>query len=89
MQDNICQHEMWFAGVLDEYSFGYVNCRCLDCGFKQVINIEEADRNKLVTVNEKFNSFKPVSFEMAQETYQKYKEENPFSAKMMIKRKYR
>ena len=89
MQDNECQHEMWFAGVLDVYRFGDVNCRCLDCGFKKVVSIEAADVSTLVTVNRKLNDFKPITFEMAKESYQKLKREYPYSAKLLIKSKYR
>ena len=89
MQDDICQHEIVFGGVIDPTACSVVKCKCLDCGFEQVVKIEDLDLSKTVTVNKKFNEFKPVSYEMAQKCYQEMKKINQFRANILIMRKYR
>ena len=88
MQNIECQHEIWFAGVLDTQYALTGRCRCLDCGFEKVVSIHKVGRENIVTVNEKFNDFKPVTFERAQQVYKEYKKENIITAKLRIRKKY-
>ena len=87
MQNNDCQHEFWFAGVMDVFT-DFCSCKCLDCGFKKVISIQEIRRENVVTVNKNLNDFKPVTFERAQQVYKEYKKENIVTAKSRVRRKF-
>jgi hypothetical protein len=88
MQDNDCQHEIWYAGVIDTQYALTGRCKCLDCGFEKVVSISEIGRENVVTVNEKLNTFKPVTFERVQQVYNEFKNENKITAKLRIRRKY-
>ena len=87
MQNIECQHEMWYAGVLDNYTLDS-KCKCLDCGFEKVISITGVGREHVVTVNKYLNNFKPVTFERVQKTYKEFKEERAATAKLRIRKKY-
>ena len=87
MQDKKCQHEMWFAGVLDGLT-DVSQCKCLDCGFEKVISIQSIGRENIVSVNKHYNEFNPVTFERAQKAYKELKKVNPVSAKIRIRKKY-
>ena len=87
MQNIECQHEIWFAGVLDNFTENS-NCKCLDCGYEKVISITDVGRENVVTVNKYLNNFKPVTFERVQKTYKEFKEERAATAKLRIRKKY-
>ena len=87
MQNNDCQHEIWFAGVLDNFTENS-KCKCLDCGYEKVISITGVGRENVVTVNKHLDNFKPVTFERAQHVYKEYKKENIATAKSRIRRKF-
>ena len=88
MQDNDCQHELWYAGVLDAQYALVSRCTCLECGFEKVISISEVGRENVVTVNKYFNEYKPVTLESAQHVYNELKKEYGDGAKLRIRKKY-
>ncbi|MBE6158889.1 MAG: hypothetical protein E7159_03600 [Firmicutes bacterium] len=87
MQNNDCQHEIWFAGVLDNFTENS-KCKCLDCGYEKVISITGVGRANVVTVNKHLDDFKPVTFERVQKTYNELKKANANTAKSRIRKKY-
>ena len=86
---NNCRHDMWYAGVIDNNYCSNENCKCLDCGFERVINVDENGLDNIVTVNKCLNDFKPITYEMVKNTYQEMKKKSEYTAKILIKRKYR